>query len=301
MATGPRYYTPSTKWDSSNPLLMMIIVQAMFFVSLNFIKSIYTFSRMDPEAFYRNIYYWSILSADPDKFLTRPWTFITMQFSEVKLIVVIGNLIWTWMFGYLIQDLVGGEKIFPIYIYSSLFAGCLFILSVNVFQREAVPNAFFTGIIPGILGLASAATTISPKYRIFPMVGGGIPLWVISLVYVLLNFSTAQGYFAMIPQLTGLLVGFGFVKLLQQGTDPGSWMIAFSNQIIHFFSPGKRKQKTSKQQSFYDSSGRKPFVKKPNLTQKRVDELLDKINQFGYDHLTDEEKAFLQQASKKDL
>jgi hypothetical protein len=32
-----------------------------------------------------------------------------------------------------------------------------------------------------------------------------------------------------------------------------------------------------------------------------VDELLDKINQFGYDQLTDEEKAFLQQASKKDL
>jgi hypothetical protein len=32
-----------------------------------------------------------------------------------------------------------------------------------------------------------------------------------------------------------------------------------------------------------------------------VDELLDKINQFGYDHLTEEEKDFLKQASKKDL
>jgi membrane associated rhomboid family serine protease len=301
MATGSRYYTPSTKWDSSNPLLMMIIVQAMFFVALNFIKSIYTFSRMDPEAFYRNIYYWSVLSADPDKFLTRPWTFITMQFSEVKLIVVIGNLIWTWMFGYLIQDLVGGDKIFPLFIYSSFIAGCTFILSVQIFQQEAAPYSFFSGVIPGILGLASAATTIAPTYRIFPMVGGGIPLWIISLVYVLLNVSTTQGYLPIIPQVTGLLVGFGYIRLLQQGTDPGSWMIAFYNKIVHFFSPGKRKQKTSRQQSFYEASGIKPFVKKPNLTQKRVDELLDKINQFGYDKLTDEEKTFLQQASKKDL
>jgi hypothetical protein len=156
-------------------------------------------------------------------------------------------------------------------------------------------------VIPGILGLASAATTIAPTYRIFPMVGGGIPLWIISLVYVLLNVSTTQGYLPIIPQVTGLLVGFGYIRLLQQGTDPGSWMIAFYNKIVHFFSPGKRKQKTSRQQSFYQASGIKPFVKKPNLTQKRVDELLDKINQFGYDKLTDEEKVFLQQASKKDL
>jgi membrane associated rhomboid family serine protease len=301
MATGSRYYTPSTKWDSSNPLLMMIIVQSMFFVALNFIKSIYTFSRMDPEAFYRNIYYWSVLSADPDKFLTRPWTFITMQFSEVKLIVVIGNLIWTWMFGYLIQDLVGGDKIFPLFIYSSFIAGCTFIFSVQIFQQEAAPYSFFSGVIPGILGLASAATAIAPAYRIFPMVGGGIPLWIISLVYVLLNVSTTQGYLPIIPQVTGLLVGFGYIRLLQQGTDPGSWMIAFYNKTVHFFSPGKRKQKTSRQQSFYEASGIKPFVKKPHLTQKRVDELLDKINQFGYDKLTDEEKVFLQQASKKDL
>ena len=55
------------------------------------------------------------------------------------------------------------------------------------------------------------------------------------------------------------------------------------------------------EQTFYDASGRKPFVKKKQLTQKRVDELLDKINQFGYDHLTEEERNFLKQASKKDL
>jgi hypothetical protein len=118
---------------------------------------------------------------------------------------------------------------------------------------------------------------------------------------VLLNISTAQGYMAIIPQITGLIVGFVYVRMLQQGRDPGSWMINFYNQVIHFFSPGKKKQRTSKHQSFYDSSGRTPFVKTPNLTQKRVDELLDKINQFGYDQLTEEEKTFLKQASKKDL
>ena len=301
MSSTPKYYRPSTKWDSDNPLLMLIIVQAMFFIGLNFIKSIYVFNRMDPDAFYRNIYYWSVLSADPEKFLMRPWTFITMQFSEVKLILVIGNLIWTWMFGFLIQDLVGGEKIFPVYMYSSFFAGFFFILITNVFQQDTVGYAYFSGVVPGILGLASAATTISPKYRIFPMIGGGIPLWIIALVYLLLNLSTSGGYLFLSTQLIGILVGFGFVRLMQQGIDPGVWMIKFYNTVVDFFTPGKKRQKQSKQQTFYESTGRKPFVKKPNLTQKRVDELLDKINQFGYDQLSEEEKNFLKQASKKDL
>jgi len=280
---------------------MLIIVQAMFFVGLNFIKSIYTFSRMDPESFYRNIYYWSILSADPEKFLTRPWTFITMQFSEVRLIMVISNLIWTWMFGFLIQDLVGGEKIFPVYVYSSFFAGFVFILSTNIFQRDVVGISYFNGIIPGILGMAAAATTIAPKYKIFPMIGGGIPLWIISVVYLFLNLGTSGGAISLIPQAVGIVTGFLYVRIMQSGVDPGAWMITLYNRVVHFLTPGKKKVRTTKQHSFYDQGNKKPFVKKPNLTQKRVDELLDKINQFGYDKLTEEEKDFLKQASKKDL
>ena len=133
------------------------------------------------------------------------------------------------------------------------------------------------------------------------MIGGGIPLWVIALVYLLLNVSTSGGYLILSTQLIGLLVGFGFVRLMQQGIDPGGWMIKCYTIVVDFFTPSKKKQRQSKQQTFYDASGRKPFVKKPNLTQKRVDELLDKINQFGYDQLSDEEKDFLKQASKKDL
>ena len=280
---------------------MLIIVQAMFFVGLNFIKSIYTFSRMDPDAFFRNIYYWSVLSADPKQFLTRPWTFVTMQFSEVRLIMVISNLIWTWMFGFLIQDLVGGDKIFPVYIYSSVISGFIFILTVNIFQSEQTGISYFNGVISGVLGLSAAATTIAPKYRIFPMIGGGIPLWVISLVYVLLNLSTSSGYYALLPLFSALLVGFGYVRLMQNGNDPGIWMANFYNRSIDFFTPGKRKAKGIKQHSFYEQGSRKPFTKKPNLTQQRVDELLDKINQFGYDKLSNEEKDFLKQASKKDL
>ena len=46
-----------------------------------------------------------------------------------------------------------------------------------------------------------------------------------------------------------------------------------------------------------------PVKKKntPQDTQEKIDALLDKINQQGYQFLTNEEKAFLKKASKEDL
>ena len=52
---------------------------------------------------------------------------------------------------------------------------------------------------------------------------------------------------------------------------------------------------------FYKSDGRKPYHKTSNVTQQRVDEILDKINQKGYHFLTDEEKNILKRAAGEDL
>jgi len=51
---------------------------------------------------------------------------------------------------------------------------------------------------------------------------------------------------------------------------------------------------------FYKKT-RQPYKKTPNITQQRIDEILDKINQKGYRFLTDEEKELLKRASEEDL
>jgi hypothetical protein len=68
------------------------------------------------------------------------------------------------------------------------------------------------------------------------------------------------------------------------------------NNLFHPDSPGQK----IKSELFY-KPGKKPFIKTPNITQQRIDDLLDKINQQGYHSLTDEEKELLKKASKEDL
>jgi hypothetical protein len=236
------------------------------------------------------------------QFITRPWTLITMQFTEVKVILVISNLIWLWTFGYLIQDLVGNDKIIPIYIFSATISGIAFLGAANIFYPGATQSIFFSGAVSGILGLAVAATAVSPQYRFFPMIGGGIPLWIIALIYLLLNLSAAfSNPVLLLPVAAGGLTGYVYIRMLQKGNDPGEWMNAFFSWIGAWFTPAKNKGYSAKQSSFYNLGSKAPFVKKPNITQERVDTILDKINQKGYDKLTEEEKKILKEASNKDL
>ena len=151
------------------------------------------------------------------------------------------------------------------------------------------------------MAVAVATTTLAPDYRIFPLINGGIPLWVLTLIFVAIDYatiaSTSGGY--AIAHLAGGAIGFIFVRQLRNGNDWSLWMINLVDWIDNLFNPEK-KEKAPKEKLFYKASG-KPYQKRSNLTQQRLDEILDKINLQGYHLLTDEEKDFLKRASKEEL
>ncbi len=69
------------------------------------------------------------------------------------------------------------------------------------------------------------------------------------------------------------------------------------------FNPERKRkpEKTIKEKVFYKTGTTKPFIKKSLVTQQRIDEILDKINQKGYASLTEEEKSILKRAAEADL
>jgi hypothetical protein len=72
---------------------------------------------------------------------------------------------------------------------------------------------------------------------------------------------------------------------------------------MNLFTPQvpKVQSRKIKEKMFYKSGDQKPFVKRSNITQQRIDEILDKINQKGYNLLTEEEKSILKRASEADF
>ena len=151
-----------------------------------------------------------------------------------------------------------------------------------------------------VMAIAIAATITAPDYRVFPMINGGIPLWVITLIYVIIDFAglASSAFPHHLAHLGGAALGYVYIKQIQNGKDPGEWMHRLYNWFIHLFDPKEKPvKKTIKKEVFYNTKGQQPFSKKPNVTQQRVDDILDKISQQGYQSLTQEEKDILKKAA----
>lgn len=295
--------------QDGNSLTMLIAVNLIVFVILAFIKVVYYFSEGNDglASFNRNIFEWVTLPADLHKLMTRPWTIITHMFvhDTVSVWHILANMLWLWAFGYILQDLTGNRKLVPIFIYGALAGALAYIVSFNLIAplKQSLSVAEAYGASAGIMGIAIATTTIAPAYRIFPMLNGGIPLWVITVLYLIIDLATIpyNNPGGHIAHIAGGAMGFLFVNLLQKGNDWGLWMNQFFDWVVDLFNPDKpRKGKVIKSQLFYKSKIQ-PFKKTPLITQQRIDEILDKINQKGYHSLTEDEKEMLKRASKEDL
>ncbi|MBA3674635.1 MAG: rhomboid family intramembrane serine protease, partial [Chitinophagaceae bacterium] len=104
--------------------------------------------------------------------------------------------------------------------------------------------------------------------------------------------------------LAGAFIGFMFVFSLRRGSDWSIWMNDLYDWLINIFNPDKKvlqKKRRIKEKVFYKTGNQKPFIKRSNITQQRIDEILDKINQKGYHLLTEEEKSILKRAGEADI
>lgn len=296
-----------TVGQDGNALVMLIAIQLIAFVLLAFIKVVYYFSySQDGVTAYQNsILQWITLPASFSTFITRPWTLITHMFIHDNVWHIIANMLWLWAFGYILQDLAGNRKLIPVFIYGGLAGGLVFMLSHNILPplKENVEVATALGASAGVMAIAIATTVLAPAYRVFPMINGGIPLWVITMVFVIIDLATIpyNNPGGHIAHLAGAGMGFLFIFMLRKGFDWSIWMNNVYDWCLNLFNPDKpQKNKDVKSQLFYKANV-PPFKKTNNLTQQRIDEILDKINQRGYSSLTDDEKEMLKRASKEDL
>jgi membrane associated rhomboid family serine protease len=294
--------------ESGNTLMTLIAICLIMFVGLAFMKAIWYFRYPKEEAlifFNKNVLSLFSLPADLNNMMSRPWTIITHMFVHDNIWKIFSNMLWLWCFGYIMQDSTGNKKIIPVFVYGALGGALAFVLAYNFLPslQAQMPVATAIGASAGVMAIAIATTMISPGYRIFPMIGGGIPLWVLTAFYIISDLATISFSDTgnLIAHIAGAVTGFLFILFLRKGFDWGRWMNNFFDWVNNLFNPDKpKKGKNIKDELFYKSSAT-PYTKTPNLTRQRVDEILDKINQHGYTCLTNEEKDLLKRASEEEL
>lgn len=296
--------------QDGNTLTLLLAINLTVFAILAFISVVYHFSFPSAQGgslFREQIFRWFTLPADAEIFISRPWSLITHMFvhDTAGIWHIIGNMLWLWAFGYILQDLAGNKNLLPLYVYGGLAGAVCYALAFNLIPALKVnlAEAEAFGASAAVMGVAIGATTLSPNYRIFPMLHGGIPLWVVTVIYLVIDvaqipFGNAGGHIA---HLGGAAMGYFFVMALKRGSDWGAWMNNFFDWVNNLFNPDKPKRGNSPKTTLYYNNRVQPFKKANFITQQRVDEILDKISQRGYNSLTDDEKEMLKRASQEDL
>lgn len=301
----PSLQHPLQLGDSRNMVLRLIMVNAVLFVAMNFIKVLYLVTGAPDSLFYIRALPWLTLPADPRLLLQRPWTLLSYMFMNVSFWSFLGGMVWLWWLGGLLQDLAGYRRVLPLYLYGGLagaacyLAAYQFIGPLHAFQ--SVANTAEIGAVASISALVAAVCTLSPGYRVFPALGGGIPLVAVGALYLglsLLSPASGEPLLGFLSALAGgVLMGVIFSLQLLRGRDPGAVLNRALDWGMNLLEPSEvppgarlRRQKLRQ--------GRLPFRRLGPVSSRLIDELLDKINRSGYDSLSAEEKDILLRASK---
>lgn len=239
------------------------------------------------------------LSLDALKSL-RLWTPLTYQFVHANLWHLLGNMLGLFFLGRMLLDMVGPRLVVRIYLLGGLAGGGLQLVYNAIFG----PDALIIGASASVLAIVIAVCTLVPYQRIqlllFFVIPISLTLKQVALVIIATNVLTLLFRFsapggdgiAVMAHFGGILFGWAFIRLGFHESSPA---------------PARTRERSSVKERFGiriiresdpEAGEKSPRKKEPFVTSD-VDAILDKINELGFQSLTEEERLTLEKSSRK--
>jgi membrane associated rhomboid family serine protease len=306
------------EFQYGNMVTRIIIANCIVFIIVNIANLVLHIPTHENETLYKSFVRFFSMPSDSWYYITHPWTIVTSGFLHEGFSHIFWNMLTFYWFGRIVGDLLGNHRILPLYISSVIFGNLVFFLIFN-FTPYGFPFSYALGASAAVMAMLGCAAYIAPEYTFNVILIGPIKLKYIALVLFFLdligiaNQDNTGGHFA---HLGGAAFGMLYASQLRNNVDlvrPVSMVIDFITGLIDKFKSGNK----SKKNPFKVERNEKAYAKtektsqntanksnrRPNTEgvsdQEKLDTILDKIKQNGYESLTAEEKEFLFKVSKK--
>lgn len=243
-----------------------------------------------------------------------PWQLITYMFMHGSFGHLFFNMFALWMFGVELENIWGSKKFLIYYFITGIGAGIANLLIAPLFA-DVAPTVGASGAVYGIL---IAFGMLFPNRSIYIYFLIPIKAKYLVILYMAIEVfyvgSQADSGIAHIAHLGGAVVGFIYILLMKNRTgfnfinfkdksseDSGFFNFRQKNQSDEIYRQDKNNVvnadfieiKTDK------TDFKKEEEEKQRLAQKKIDAILDKLAEKGYQSLTEEEKRILFEESKK--
>jgi len=292
---------------------LLIVNVAVFLLQYLFLDR-FTLNGIKFEAFF-TLQPLDTIYQGPSIWYFMPWQLITYQFLHGGLMHLFFNMLALWMFGSELETLWGSTKFLIYYLLSGIGAGLAQLFVAPMFS-QAAPAIGASGSIYGIL-LAFALTFPNRPIFMFPFFFP-IPAKIFVLIFAGIEmFSGISGsdgiaHFAHLGgAATGfILIKFGdklglyekLIKLFSSRTSPkagSSYTQKPEKTRVFKINNWASKSKSEFSDDEYYKEKSNFSIDGEEITQVKIDAILDKISSTGYQNLTEREKKILYELSQK--
>ncbi len=289
-----------------NVVNKLILINIAVFLAIRMLHLVmYLGAGISLEVFENDYVTWLMFPSSFKDFLWQPWTLISYMFLHTSFMHILMNMIVLYIFGKLLLGFLGDRQVLPIYVLGGIAGAVLYMLIFNISPAfQNISSSHMLGASAGVMAVMLAMCTMQPNYQIMLFFIGAVQVKYIAAVFILIDllkiFQENPG--GHIAHLGGALFGFIYIKQLQKGNDLGNGLNNLIDFLVTVFKPGPKKPKVvyrNEKKQAETRAANNGKVRKPNKTamepqiQAKIDAILDKISESGYNSLTKEEKDFL--------
>ena len=272
-----------------NGLVKIILINVIVFVVLSILEVFITLS--GGGTIFKTFVNKLMLPAAFTTFILQPWSLISYFFLHQSFGHILWNMLFLYWFGKIIHDNIGNNAVISLYVLGGIIGGLSYMALFNIipFYGDRVSDSLMLGASAGVFSIVAGSATLLPNYTFYLLFLGPVRIKYIALFYILLSFLDVTGSNAggEIAHLGGALIGYLFIRQLQNGVNMGEGIIKIIN-IFNKKSSSKIKQDPPVNEEV-----------KSYISQDEIDKILDKISESGYSSLSKSEKDKLFNASKK--
>ena len=218
-----------------------------------------------------------IFGLSPETIWPLVWQPFTYMFIHGDFWHVAINMLVLFLFGSELETIWGRQGFIKYYIITGVGSGLIWIL----FQSFSSSSAYLIGASGAVYGILTAYGLMFPNrivyiYFLFPVK----VKWFVIILGAVAFFSSLGSHsnISHLTHLSGMIIGFTYLRFNRQWKKA---VFSMRKQILE--SKIKREEN---------------LKKKKRKLQEDVDQILDRINQVGYDGLSDSEKSRLYAASR---
>ena len=227
---------------------------------------------------------WFTIDATLSEFILKPWSILTYGFIHGSFSHIFWNMIILYYFGNILKNIFGEKLILNLFLSGIVAGGLTYLISYNLFPVFKGVNSVMIGASAGVMSVLFFLAAYDPQYRIriifFDIKILYIALFLFFYDIIQIPLNNSGGHIAHIG---GALWGYYYSVKYNNGSD-------LVNSILSYF-----KKNTNNKPSVKSKTDNKSF------NQDKIDEILDKISDSGYDSLTKSEKEYLFKVGKDDV